>query len=97
MSTGAAPVASTAAANPAGTSAATSFATRSCSRMYSALVGTHFANCRTADFSHIAASWFCHGEYWLFEPCDDLLIVSIAALLSTTTFDVAPSFITAYA
>ena len=55
------------------------------------------ANCRTALFSHIAASFVAHGEYSLSAPCDFARIFAIAARFNTTTFDVAPSFIRANA
>src|SRR5690606_39048354 len=76
-------------------SAATSACARSCSRMYSALVGTHFVSRCAAVFIHMASSCFCHGEYGESEPCDIALAFMTWARLRTTTFDVAPSFITA--
>jgi hypothetical protein len=38
-------------------------AARAISLRNSAEVGTHLRSCRAADFSHIAASQFVHGEY----------------------------------
>src|SRR5690606_37131976 len=76
-------------------SAATSACARSCSRMYSALVGTHFVSRCAAVFIHMASSCFCHGEYGESEPCDMALAFFTCARFRTTTFDVAPSFMIA--
>src|SRR5690606_5185489 len=87
------PSTTSAACRPRRLSAST--AARSCSRRYSALVGTHLVSWWIAVFSHIRSSHSVHGESEKVAVLETALAFMTSSRDMTTTREVEPSFMTA--